>query len=161
MANTVQSIGSFNATIVHPLVNSGASMTIAGIKLDSSFFDSMPEMENSKRIALLGSGAGQADTAAITNNAQYGEITLNVVRVGTTVSTDLIKYALAMQLVPDSSGATIVITYNINKQVETWTFVACTLGKVPPMKLAGNDIPEYSVTFKYGSFTTGAVASGA
>ena len=152
MANTVQSIGSFSAKIIHPLVNGGSALTISGIKLDSSFFDAMPEMENSKRIALLGAGAGQADTAAITNNAQYGEITLNVVRVNNTVSTDLIRFATAMQLVADSTGAQITISYSINNSIESWVFASCTLGKVPPLKLAGNDIPEYSVTFKYGSF---------
>lgn len=153
MANTVQSIGSFTGTISHPLINGGALLTIRGLKLDSNFLDAAPEMENSKRIALIGGGPGAVDTAALTTTVQMGEIALNVIRVNNQVSGDLIRFCLAWQLVPDSTGANLNISYNLNGATEFWSFQACTLGKVPPLKLAGNDLPEYSITLKYGSFT--------
>jgi len=166
MANTVQSIGSFQAFISHPLVNAGVKQQIRGLKLDSSFFDANPEMENSKRIALIGGGPGAVDTAALTTTVQFGELTLNVIRVATgnvtfsggnasatTVPADLIRFCLAWQLIPDSTGATLDISYAINGGTENWQFQACTLGKVPPLKLSGNDLPEYAINLKYGSFT--------
>ena len=76
MANTVQSIGSFQAFISHPLINAGVKQQIRGLKLDSSFFDAAPEMENSKRIALIGGGPGAVDTAALTTTVQFGELLL-------------------------------------------------------------------------------------
>jgi hypothetical protein len=152
MANTVQSIGSFTGTIQHPLVNGGALLTIRGLKLDSNFFDATPEMENSKRIALIGGGPGAVDTAALTTSVTMGEITLNVIRVNNLVSGDLIRFCLAWQKVADSTGATLNISYNLNGNTEMWAFLACTLGKVPPLKLAGNDLPEYAITLKYGDY---------
>jgi hypothetical protein len=151
--NTVQSIGSFSMTISHPLVNGGVLQTIRGIKLDGAFLDTAPEMENSKRIALIGGGAGSIDTAALTNNAQFGDMTINVIRVDGVVSKDLIIYCLAWQAVADSTGASINVSYNINGKTDFWGFPAVTLGKVPPLKLAGNDLPEYAVVLKYPSYS--------
>lgn len=152
MANTVQSIGSFTGSISHPLVNGGAILTIRGLKLDSTFLAATQAMDNSKRIALVGGGPGAVDTAALTNTTQMGELALNVIRVGGSVSADLIRFCLAWQLQPDSTGATVNVSYNINGTTEFWTFEACTLLKVPPLQLAGNDLPEYSVSVSYGSF---------
>jgi hypothetical protein len=152
MANTVQSIGSFTGTISHPLVNGGALLTIRGLKLDSTFLQATPDMDNSKRIALVGGGPGAVDTAALTTSVTMGTLNLNVIRVAGSVSADLIRFCLAWQKTADSTGASVNISYNINGTTETWAFLACTLLKVPPLQLAGNDLPEYSVTLSYGDY---------
>jgi hypothetical protein len=146
--NTVIASGQFTATIVHPLYNDGVATAFDGFKLEGQLVQAEQLMDSSKVIALA-----NGNTVTITNNNGAGALTFNVTRTGT--SQDMITIANTIRNAGDSVGGTISITQEINGTVETTTFYGCTVANCPPLIIAGNDAPDYSVKWNYGSYSTG------
>ena len=146
--NTVQSTGSFSMAIANPNVNGGIGMTVKGIKLDGTFITSAQDIDNSKRIALVDGG-----TAALTNAIRMGKLTVTAMRVGTIANGDLLAYADSLKQIADSIGSTITVSYQLNGLTRTFSFLFSTLVSAPPLIIAGNDLPDYSVIFSYADYS--------
>jgi len=148
--NSVQTVGNFTATFTHPLLG-GTAISLQGFKQDQQFFDSIQIMDNSKVIALVG-----GSTATLTNAVKAGTFTFNCVRISTDIlQGDVVLIALTLQSLADSTGGLLRITYGLNGGTEAITYTQCTLKTVPPLKLAGNDLPDYPVVFNYGNYFLG------
>ncbi len=107
--NSVQTVGNFTATFVHPLLG-GASISLQGFKQDQQFFDSVQTMDNSKVIPLVG-----GSTASLTNAVRSGSFTFNCVRISNTINDgDVVLIALTLQALADSQGGVLRITYGLN-----------------------------------------------
>lgn len=146
--NTVQSTGSFSMAIANPNVNGGIGMTVKGIKLDGTFIQSSQDIDNSKRIALVDGG-----TAALTNAIRMGKLTVTCMRVGTIANGDLLAYVDQLKQIADSIGSTITVSYQLNGLTRTFSFLFATLVSAPPLLIAGNDLPDYSVIFSFADYS--------
>ena len=147
--NSIQSTGNLTVTFVHPQIAGGAAITLQGFKLDQTFVDSAQMMDNSKRVALVGGG-----TAALTNAVKAGDLTFNCIRVSNNITDgDVPLIAQTLQSLGDSQGGVIRITYGFNGEMTATTFLFCTVKSCPPLKAAGNDLPDYAVVFSYATFT--------
>jgi len=165
--NTVQTVGDLDVVLTHPAVNNGAETHLTGFKLEDTFLDAVQEMDNSKRVALVGGGS-----VAITNLLRIGKLTLtglrtqgDAVKSAAVTSGDLILCAQKMQgslqgadkitsqfTDGDSTGGTLKISYSGQGGTQTYTFLAVTLVSVPALKIAGNDVPTYPVVFGYADY---------
>ena len=146
--NNVQSIGNLSISIIHPLVNAGVPTSIKNLSMEGDLIDTVQLMTNSKMIPLLG-----GDTITLTNTIKAGKMTINAKRGnGVIADGDLVEMCDLLQSLPDSQGGTIVVNWSLNGASQTKTFFACTHESHPPLKIAGNDLPNYACTFNYGSF---------
>lgn len=149
MGHSIQTTGNFTLTLNHPLIAGGTTITIQGAKLDQQFIDTAQMMDNTKRVALVGGG-----TAALTNAVKSGDLTVNCVRISDNMlEGDLPLIASTLQGLGDSQGGVIRATYGFNGGTEGITFLFCTVKSCPPLKLAGNDLPDYPIVFSYADFT--------
>lgn len=126
-------------------------ITLTGFKLNAQFLDTSQALQNSVLIPLLNGGSIQ-----LTNGNKAGSITFTVIRMGSSIDTttkvgDITAIADAQRAVAggDSIGATIIIKWEFNNKTYSIGFYNCTVVECPPLKIAGNDAPDYSVTFNY------------
>ena len=151
--NSVQTVGGFNPTFVHPLLNAGAQVNLKGFKLEDVFVHNDQLMDNSKMIPLVDGGV-----CVITNAMLAGRLTINCLRVGgSTLETpnvygDLILMANYLQSIGDSSGGNLTLSYKVNGLPVTIQFLAVTVARCPPAIIAGNDLPVYPVILNYCSY---------
>lgn len=146
--NTVQTVGDFTAVLVHPLIGGGTGLSLKGFKLDDTFVTTSQDMDNSKKIALVDQG-----TVTITNAMKMGKLTINAVRVSDDyLEGDLILVAGMLQSIADNIGGVLTLSYGFNGKTEKISFLGVTLVSAPPLHLAGNDLPTYTVVFGYADF---------
>lgn len=157
MANHgVQSVGTNDLSIVlsHPVLAAAgypAELSLTGFKLEGQFLSSAQLMDNSKVVPLL-----SGDSITITNTNRSGTITFNSTRAaGTIEKGDVVSIANKLQELGDNEGGTMVVTFGFNGAVFKVTFYAVTVKTAPPLLLAGNDVPDYGVSFNYGDYKIG------
>lgn len=149
--HSVQAVGPATITYIHSAINDGDPITFQGFKLQSQFLDAESAVDNSVVIPILGGGSIQ-----LTNNNLSGTLTFTCTRVSDQLAQgDIVTTAQAQVRTADSEGATIVISWPFNGAIFQVTFYKCTVKRVPPVKLAGNDAPDYSVQFNYGYYEVG------
>ena len=152
--NSVQTVGGFNPTLVHPLINAGAQVNLKGFKLEDVFVHTDQLMDNSKMIPLVDGGV-----CVITNAMLAGRLTINCLRVGlSTLETpnvygDLILISNYLQGLGDSVGGTLTLNYKVNALSVQVQFLGVTVARCPPAIIAGNDLPVYPVVLNYCSYT--------
>jgi hypothetical protein len=159
--NSIQTVGDFVATFSHPKVLSidggrtGVGIPLHGFKLEDVFVSTAQAVENSKMVPLVDGG-----TVSLTNSIKAGRVTINALRTVSSAvavsvtSGDIVVIANALQAdgMADNQGGTIMFSYGFNGAQETIIFEGVTLVSVPPLLLAGNDLPVYPVVFNYGSY---------
>ena len=134
-------------------LKANTAVTLTGFKLNDQFIDTAQALQNSVLIPLLNGGSIQ-----LTNANKAGSITFNVIRIGANLNTDtnvcdITAIADAQRSSGDSVGATITVAWQFNGLSYSIKFEKCTVVDTPPLKLAGNDAPSYSVTFNYATWS--------
>lgn len=156
----VQATGESTITYSYPkdlsigndTLNANTGVTLTGFKLNSQFIDTAQALQNSVLIPLLNGGSIQ-----LTNANKAGSITFSVIRVGANLDSDnnkcdITAIADAQRSIGDSIGATITVAWNFDGKSYSIAFKKCTVVDTPPLKLAGNDAPDYNVTFNYATW---------
>jgi len=155
----IQNVGSVSIVIT-PMVGTetlgiagATTFTAKGLKLDDVFVNSSQLVDSSKRVVFV-----DGSTGALVNKVTAGTITLRSSVVGTTIdSGDLITLAGLIQKTPPTSGVKISVSYSASNgtvpSVVTWVFTMCTLVRMTPITLAGNDVPSYDVMFSYDDYS--------
>lgn len=151
-------------------VNSGF-LAVAGFRLDSEFLRANPQIASSFVIPILGGGG-----VALTNNNRTGILHLVCTKVSTPGSKmemkasagatlgvegggayyDMVTLAQIQQAqeAGDSYGSTILIAFNFCGETTVIEFQGCTIAKVDPIGLAGNDAVNYAVDINYLNWKT-------
>lgn len=146
--NTVQTVGNFSASFVHPLIAGGAAITLQGFKLEETFLTTAQQVMNSKIIPTVGGGS-----STLTNQVKVGKLTINCMRVSDNIlDGDVPLICQALQNVADSTGGALRLSWQINGQVTAITF-QIFLESCPPIIMAGNDLPDYPAVFNYSTFS--------
>jgi hypothetical protein len=149
--HAVQSVGDFSAALLHPLVNGGASTSLTGFKMEGDIVNTAQLMDNSKVVPLL-----NGDSITITNTNRSGTITFSCCKLtGDVLKGDITAIASFLTSVGDSFGGTLRISFGLNGQTFSITFFALTVKTSPPLKVSGNDVPDYSIEFNYAEFQVG------
>ena len=151
--HNVQSVSNNDLSIIlsHPvLLAAGFAEDIAltGFKLEGQFLSSEQLLDNSKVVPLL-----SGDTISITNTNRSGTLTFNCTRAsGSIEKGDVVAIANKLQELGDNSGGTMTVSYGFNGAIFKVTFFSVTVRSAPPLLMAGNDVPDYSVKFNYGDY---------
>lgn len=151
--HNVQSVASNDLSIVlsHPVLLSAGyagAIGLTGFKLESQFADTEQLLDNSKIVPLL-----NGDTITITNNNRSGTISFKCTRAaGDIAKGDIVAVANKLQELGDSQGGTLVFSYGFNGSVQKVTFSGVTVRSAPPLFMAGNDVPDYTVKFNYADY---------
>jgi hypothetical protein len=149
--HSIQSVGGATAIFQHPLILAGAAIALSGFKLEEMFYESEQDVENSKRVYLVDGGS-----AALTNTIRGGTLTISACRKSQKLEEgDIILIAQTLQALGDSQGGMIRITIPMDGEILAYTFIGVTVKKVPPVKLAGNDVATYPVVFSYADYLIG------
>lgn len=161
----------------YPTPGGGKTHYLGGFKLNAEYLTSSGSVPNSVLIPLLGGGSVQLtnnnlsgsisfQVTRITNQgydyAANGDITVTTTQDDGTVVTsvldnnkdvgvDLVDLAFEQIKIQgkDSSGATIVAGTSFNGVPFGVRFIGCTVVSCEPLRLAGNDVPTYTVVFNY------------
>lgn len=153
-AHSVQAVGDVTITYTRIGTNGNSPISLQGYKLASQFLNAEQIVDNSIVIPILGGGSVQ-----LTNTNLSGTLTFNCTRVSSKLTDgDIVTIAQAQQSAADSDGATIEVSFGFNGSTFMITFYKCTVKRCPPIILAGNDAPDYSVQYNYGYFKVGVTA---
>jgi hypothetical protein len=146
--HSVQAVGDFTSVFSHPLVLGGLAIAMTGFKLEGEILDTTQLIENSKVVPLL-----NGSSITITNNNKSGTIKYNCCKhSGSLERGDITEIAGALLSVADSQGGTIRISFGLNGQTYAITFIAVTVKTCPPLKVSGNDVPDYGIEFNYADW---------
>jgi hypothetical protein len=155
----IQNVGSMSITVTP--AGTGEFLGVAGhltfiakgLKLDDVFVNTSQLIDSSKRVVFI-----DGSTGALVNSVTAGTITLRSSVVGTTlVSGDLVTLGGLLQKNPPTSGVNITIKFKASNGTTsteiTWIFSMCTLVRMTPVMLAGNDVPTHDVVFSYDDYS--------
>lgn len=151
--HNVQSVGTSDLSIIlsHPVLAAAgypSDIALTGFKLEGQFLNTEQLLDNSKVVPLL-----SGDTISITNTNRSGSITFNCTRAsGTIEKGDVVAVANKLQELGDNEGGTLTVSYGFNGAIFKVTFFSVTVRSAPPLLMAGNDVPDYSVRFNYGDY---------
>lgn len=151
--HNVQSVSNNDLSIIlaHPILLAAGyagNIALTGFKLEGQFLNTEQLLDNSKVVPLL-----SGDTISITNTNRSGTITFNCTRAsGSIANGDVVAVANKLQELGDNEGGTLTVSYGFNGKVFKVTFFAVTVRSAPPLLMAGNDVPDYSVKFNYGDY---------
>lgn len=144
----VQSVGDLSFALIHPLVNGGASTTLTGFKMEGDILNSAQLMENAKVVPLIG-----GNSVTITNNNRSGKITFSCIKhTDDPMKGDITAIANELLKIGDNSGGTLRCSFGMNGKNFSRTFLAVCLCTAPPLKIAGNDLPDYGIEFTYADY---------
>lgn len=151
LTHAVQSVGDFQASYIHPMVQGGVPLQLTGFKMEGEIINTAQLMDNSKVVPLL-----NGDSITITNSNRSGTITFSACKLtGDIAKGDVTAIGSYLQSVGDSVGGTLRISFGLNGATFSITFLAVTIKTCPPLKLSGNDVPDYSVEWNYADFQLG------
>lgn len=166
LGSFVQAVGEANVTYSHPTVTGeNGSASVGNFKLQTQYVDTKQTIPNSVVVPLLAGGA-----ISLTNTQKAGTLTFSAVRckkvnayaTATAAegvfpvdlgSADIVTLASLQVESNDSTGATIAFSLVFNGVVLNIIFEKCTVNTVTPLRLAGNDVPTYEVSFNYTNWT--------
>lgn len=139
--------GSATITIQNALINGGAVTTFDNFKLEETYVDATPAMDNAKFIPLA-----NGSYIMIANSVKGGTVKFAAVRTSGDSTNDIVAYATALIDAQTSVGSIITITVQTALTITTTTFYDCFPNKPIPIKVAGNDEPTCETEFMYGSW---------
>lgn len=156
----VQSVGRVSFLYDHPLLDALAEQNptkygnlkggvyLTGFKLESVVLNAEGLIDNAKLIPML-----NGDTMTLTNACKAGQMTIPSTRTAAGIKGgDLVAVADFIRSQGDSSGGTLYVEWFMNGENKMIEFDSVCVKQCPPIKLAGNDLPDMNVVLTYGDY---------
>lgn len=122
---------------------------LTGFKLESVLLSSDQQIQNAKLIPLL-----NGDTMTLTNSHKAGTLSIACTRTSAGITGgDLISVADFVRSQGDSDGGTLEVSWTRNGQDKKLTFKKVCVAQCPPIKYAGNDLPDMDVKLTYATYS--------
>lgn len=161
LKQTVQAVGNFSALytskVLQTLKNSdpdkysnitNGSIYLTGFKLESVLVSADQQIDNSKVVPLI-----NGDSITLTNICKAGTLSFNASRTaGTMNDGDCISIFDYVRSQGDTGGV-LEFSWLMNGAVHRMIFSGVCVRRVPPLNLAGNDVPDYNVQLTYSNYT--------
>lgn len=159
MVHGVECVGRIKFLFKHPILEALANknadyaglkggVALTGFKLEEVAIDSEGLLDNAKLIPLL-----NGDTMTLTNSNKSGRINIACIRSSAGVlGGDLVAIADFIRSQGDSVGGTLEVTWTRNGEEKGITFKKVCVVRCPPLKYAGNDLPNMGVILSYATY---------
>lgn len=157
----VECVGRVSFLFKHPILEALATANAAkydslkngvyltGFKLESVLLSSDQQIQNAKLIPLL-----NGDTMTLTNSHKAGILTIACTRTAAGITGgDLLAVADFIRSQGDSDGGTLEVSWTRNGNDKSITFKKVCVAQCPPLRYAGNDLPDMDVKLTYATYS--------
>lgn len=161
MKQTIQAVGNFTAKYTsgvlktlaasapdaYPNITNGA-VYLTGFKLESVLCTADQQIDNAKVVPLI-----NGDSITLTNICKAGTLSFNASRTaGSLNDGDCVSVFDYVRSQGDTGGA-LELSWLMNGAVHHIIFSGVCVKRVPPLNLAGNDVPDYNVQLTYANYS--------
>lgn len=156
----VECVGRVSFLFKHPILEAlakaksadygslASGVYLTGFKLESVLLSSDQQIQNAKLIPLL-----NGDTMTLTNSHKAGILTIACTRTAAGITGgDLIAVADFIRSQGDSYGGTLEVSWTRNGKDKKLTFKKVCVAQCPPLRYAGNDLPDMDVKLTYATY---------
>lgn len=161
LKQTIQAVGNFSAKytseVLRTLRNSddqytgiddNGSIYLVGFKLESVIVSAAQQIDNAKVVPLV-----NGDSITLTNICKAGTLSFNASRTaGGLNDGDCVSIFDYVRSQGDVGGS-LELSWLMNGSTHKMIFSGVCVKNVPPLTLAGNDVPDYNVQLTYSNYT--------
>ena len=161
LKQTVQAVGNFTAKYTSKVLGALATSNpdkynnitkgaiyLTGFKLESILVSADQQIDNAKVVPLI-----NGDSITLTNICKAGTLSFNASRTaGGLNDGDCVSVFDYVRSQGDTGGA-LEFSWLMNGAVHHIIFSGVCVKRVPPLNLAGNDVPDYQVQLTYANYS--------
>ena len=168
LKQTIQNVGNFSILYTSSTLGSISGLTIndvsykgitknsdgsgsvylTGFKLESVMVSAEQQIDNSKVIPLV-----NGDSITLTNLCKAGTLTFTASRTAAGLNGGDAVSVFDFVRSQGDDGGTLEISWRMNATDHKIIFSGVCVQRCPPLALAGNDVPEYSITLTYSNYS--------
>ncbi len=163
LSQTIQAVGNFSAKYTSNVLKTlrftdeakygggidlNGGVYLVGFKLESIIVSAGQQIDNAKVVPLV-----NGDSITLTNICKAGTLSFNASRTaGKLEDGDCVSVFDYVRSQGDIGGK-LELTWMMNGSQHTMIFSGVCVKNVPPLMLAGNDVPDYNVQLTYSNYT--------
>ena len=161
MKQTIQAVGNFTAKYTSGVLKTLAASAkddypniingtvyLTGFKLESVLCTADQQIDNAKVVPLI-----NGDSITLTNICKAGTLSFNASRTaGGLNDGDCVSIFDYVRSQGDTGGA-LELSWLMNGAIHHIIFSGVCVKRVPPLNLAGNDVPDYNVQLTYANYS--------
>ena len=161
LKQTIQAVGNFSAKytseVLKTLRNSdgqysgideNGSIFLVGFKLESVIVSAAQQIDNAKVIPLV-----NGDSITLANICKAGTLSLNASRTAGGLNDGDCVSVLDYVRSQGDVGGRLELSWLMNGATHKMIFSGVCVKNIPPLTLAGNDVPDYNVQLTYSNYT--------
>lgn len=161
LKQTIQAVGNFSAKytseVLKTLRNSdgqysgideNGSIFLVGFKLESVIVSAAQQIDNAKVIPLV-----NGDSITLTNICKAGTMSFNASRTAGGLNDGDCVSVLDYVRSQGDVGGRLELSWLMNGATHKMIFSGACVKNIPPLTLAGNDVPDYNVQLTYSNYT--------
>ena len=154
LKQTIQAVGNFSAKYTSPVLktlaqnDSNGAIYLVGFKLESVIVSASQQIDNAKVIPLV-----NGDSITLTNICKAGTLAFNASRTAGGLNDGDCVSVFDYVRSQGDVGGTLELSWLMNGATHKMIFSGVCVKNVPPLTLAGNDVPDYNVQLTYSNYT--------
>lgn len=161
LKQTIQAVGNFSAKYTSEVlrtlrdadsqysgIDENGSIFLVGFKLESVIVSAAQQIDNAKVIPLV-----NGDSITLTNICKAGTLSFNASRTAGGLNDGDCVSVLDYVRSQGDVGGRLELSWLMNGATHKMIFSGVCVKNIPPLTLAGNDVPDYNVQLTYSNYT--------
>lgn len=161
LKQTIQAVGNFSAKYTSPIlktlqmedsqytgIDENGTISLVGFKLESVIVSAQQQIDNAKVVPLV-----NGDSITLTNICKAGTLSFNASRTAGGLNDGDCVSVFDYVRSQGDIGGTLELSWLMNGAVHKMIFTGVCVKNIPPLTLAGNDVPDYNVQLTYSNYT--------
>lgn len=158
---TIQAVGNFSAKYTSDVlkvlrtsdpsykgIDENGGVYLTGFKLESVIVSAAQQIDNAKVVPLV-----NGDSITLTNICKAGTLSFNASRTASGISGGDCVSVFDYVRSQGDIGGKLELSWFMNGNQHKMIFSGVCIKNVPPLTLAGNDVPDYNVQLTYSNYT--------
>ena len=129
-------------------IDENGSIFLVGFKLESVIVSAAQQIDNAKVIPLV-----NGDSITLTNICKAGTLSFNASRTAGGLNDGDCVSVLDYVRSQGDVGGRLELSWLMNGATHKMIFSGVCVKNIPPLTLAGNDVPDYNVQLTYSNYT--------
>lgn len=161
LKKTIQAVGNFSAKYTSSVlktlkrndssytgIDDNGSVYLVGFKLESMIVQGQQQIDNAKVVPLV-----NGDSITLTNICKAGTLSFNASRTAGGINDGDCVSVFDYVRSQGDIGGQLELSWIMNEKRHTMIFAGVCVKNVPPLAIAGNDVPDYNVQLTYSTYT--------